>query len=78
MAPQPRKPRAPGIHEINGNNINMVDAVLKKTLKNKYFNIIIANTIKGYGIKSIENNPAWHHKSPTVQELEIFKRELKV
>ena len=66
------------IHEINGNNINMVDAVLKKTLKNKYFNIIIANTIKGYGIKSIENNPAWHHKSPTVQELEIFKRELKV
>jgi transketolase len=66
------------IYEINGNNIEMVDTILKKTLKSNFFNIIIANTVKGYGVKSIENNPAWHHKSPTVQELEIFKKELKV
>ena len=66
------------IYEINGNNIKIVDTILKKTLKSNCFNIIIANTVKGYGVKSIENNPAWHHKSPTVQELEIFKKELKV
>ena len=66
------------IYEINGNNIKIVDTIFKKTLKSNCFNIIIANTVKGYGVKSIENNPAWHHKSPTVQELEIFKKELKV
>ena len=49
---------------------------LKKSLTNKSFNIIIANTVKGYGIKSIKNNPAWHHKSPTTEELKNFKKEL--
>jgi transketolase len=29
---------------------------------------IIANTIKGYGIKSMENDPSWHHKSPSESE----------
>lgn len=30
---------------------------------------IIANTIKGFGIKEMENNPAWHHKVPSSDEL---------
>ena len=30
---------------------------------------IIANTIKGKGCKVMENNPEWHHKSPTSAEL---------
>ena len=30
---------------------------------------IIANTRKGNGCKIMENNPAWHHRSPTVEEL---------
>ena len=34
--------------------------------------------IKGYGIKSIANNHAWHHRVPTTQELRIFKSELKI
>ena len=47
-------------------------------LKGKNFNIIIANTVKGYGIKTIANNPAWHHRAPTAQELMKFKKELKI
>ena len=66
------------IFEINGHNIHDIDKILKLSLKNKLFNIIIANTIKGYGVKSIANNPAWHHKVPTAQELKIFKNELKL
>jgi transketolase len=31
---------------------------------------IIANTIKGWGVKMMENNPEWHHKTPSEQELE--------
>lgn len=37
---------------------------------------IIANTIKGYGSKIMENNPEWHHKSPDQEELEKILKEL--
>ncbi len=66
------------IHEINGHNFSKIDSVIHKCLKNKSFNIVIANTIKGYGIKSMKNNPAWHHKAPTLEELKKFKLELKL
>ena len=29
---------------------------------------IIANTIKGKGCSLMENNPEWHHKSPSDEE----------
>ena len=64
--------------EINGHNISSIDKTIKKCLKDKNFNIIIANTVKGYGIKTIANNPAWHHRAPTAQELMKFKKELKL
>ncbi len=66
------------IYEVNGHNFINFDKILKKTLKNNLFNIIIANTTKGYGIKSIADNPAWHHRAPTAKEIEIFKKELKL
>ena len=66
------------IFEINGHNLNEIDKVLKLSNKNKSFNIIIANTIKGYGVKSIANNPAWHHKVPSSEELKIFENKLKI
>lgn len=37
---------------------------------------IIANTIKGNGCPSMENNPAWHHRSPSDEELAQFIKEL--
>ena len=38
----------------------------------------IAKTIKGNGVSFAENKPAWHHGVPTVEQLEIAKRELGV
>jgi transketolase len=38
--------------------------------------VIIANTIKGYGIKTMENNPEWHHAVPTIDQLNQFISEL--
>lgn len=38
---------------------------------------IIANTTKGFGITSMENNPAWHHKSPTLFEAEEILKGLR-
>lgn len=37
---------------------------------------IIAQTIKGYGCKRMENNPAWHHGAPSKEELRSILEEL--
>lgn len=37
---------------------------------------IIAETVKGYGCKRMENNPAWHHRAPTHEELPSILEEL--
>ena len=37
---------------------------------------IIANTIKGNGCKTMENNPEWHHKSPNLEQLNLLLEEL--
>jgi len=61
--------------EVEGHNH---DALIKN-LNLKHQNkptAIIANTIKGKGIKVMENNPAWHHKTPTELELKEMLQEL--
>ena len=37
---------------------------------------VIANTVKGNGIIEMTNNPAWHHRIPTEEELNRFLEEL--
>jgi transketolase len=37
---------------------------------------IIANTVKGFGLELMENNPAWHHLSPSEKELPEMIRAL--
>lgn len=37
---------------------------------------IVAETIKGFGCKQMVNNPAWHHRSPTREELPLILEEL--
>lgn len=52
------------VFECNGHDLKELKNSLKKMrmIKNKT-KILIANTIKGKGIKTIENNPNWHHLS---------------
>lgn len=38
---------------------------------------VVANTIKGYGCPMIENNPAWHHRSPNDAEYMQMMEELQ-
>ncbi len=38
--------------------------------------IVLANTIKGKGVRVMENNPEWHHKSPNIDELNKMIKEL--
>ena len=67
------------ISEVNGHNVKSLTNAIEKAIKNKKsFQILIANTIKGKGISSIENNPAWHHRAPSKEEMKNFKEELKI
>lgn len=38
---------------------------------------VVAETVKGNGITLMENNPAWHHRSPTKDELDAITKDLK-
>ena len=54
-------------HEINGHNYDEILSATS-TISIDKPTFILANTIKGYGIKIMENNPEWHHKTPTIEE----------
>lgn len=38
--------------------------------------VVVAETVKGFGCKQMENNPAWHHRAPTQDELPGILAEL--
>ena len=64
------------VFKINGHNLKS----LYLTLSNKNHNttkIIIADTIKGYGIKFLENQLAWHYKSLNKEQLNNALKILK-
>lgn len=60
--------------EINGHSHNEIIKALK--IKSKKPIAIVANTVKGKGIKFMENNPEWHHKNINKQLLRKIKLEI--
>lgn len=49
---------------INGNNHEELKAAFAKQFDNDKPKVIIANTIKGYGIPFMENDILWHYRCP--------------
>lgn len=61
---------------VNGHDQKRLEEIFKEDFKNNKRPLaIIAETIKGYGVKSMENNPAWHHRSPNQEELATILKE---
>lgn len=62
--------------EINGHKIEQLipELLSKPTQRPK---IIIANTVKGNGIKHMANNPQWHGKAPPKRHLPLLLTELE-
>ncbi len=60
---------------IDGHNHKEIKKALKTKTVGKPL-VIIANTTKGFGLKIMENNPEWHHKSPNKDEFEMLSKEL--
>jgi transketolase len=61
---------------IDGHNFSQIYRSLLFKSKNKPY-IIIANTIKGKGVKFMENSVLWHYKSPDSKELSEAIKELQ-
>jgi transketolase len=54
---------------VDGHDHAELGRVLSSTTKNKP-TVVIANTIKGKGVSFMENQVAWHYKSPNEEELQ--------
>ena len=63
------------VEEIDGNSFEEIEKSLSKDLDIPQ--VVIANTIKGKGIKDIENKLEWHYKSPNEEEYKIWVKELE-
>ncbi len=61
--------------EIDGHDPVQIDNALNAISDKPLF--VLANTIKGKGVAIMENNPEWHHKSPSSDELQKFLKELQ-
>jgi transketolase len=62
--------------EINGHKIEQLIPALKTRHLGKP-QIIIANTVKGNGIKHMANNHQWHGRAPSKKHLPLLIRELE-
>ena len=64
--------------EVNGHKVEqLIEAINKAYEVKDKPTIIIANTIKGYGIKHMTNNPQWHGKAPPKKHIPILLQELQ-
>lgn len=64
--------------EIDGHDLEQIKMALELADKEQGRpTVIIANTIMGMGVKSIEDNNQWHGKVPTKEQLPMFLNELK-
>lgn len=62
---------------VNGHDQKNLEKIFKQDFtNNKRPLAVIAETIKGYGVKLMENNPAWHHRSPSEEELAAILNEV--
>lgn len=50
--------------EINGNDHSELKKAFSKRFENPKPKVIIANTVKGFGIKFMENDILWHYRFP--------------
>ena len=64
------------VKEVDGHSIPDLFNTFSD-LSSKRPTMIIANTIKGYGLQIMENNPEWHHKFPSEKELKQMLTILK-
>ncbi len=67
------------VNTMNGHDYSeMHSNLVKIPLKEGRPSLFIANTIKGKGVQEMEDKLEWHYKSPSDEEVSIFKKQLGV
>lgn len=61
--------------EVNGHKLEQLMPELLRRPKTKP-KLIVANTIKGNGVKHMANNPQWHGKAPSKKHMPVLLEEL--
>jgi transketolase len=66
------------VMEIDGHNMGQVVEALEKAqaMSQHCLPLVIAHTVKGKGVRVMENNPDFHGKAPTPEQLEQALKEL--
>tara|TARA_Y100001970_G_scaffold30383_1_gene37789 strand:+ start:6574 stop:7362 length:789 start_codon:yes stop_codon:yes gene_type:complete len=62
---------------INGHNIGQINSIFKMAKNSKKSSVIIANTVKGNGIKEFENSLSFSHGMPEKKMLEMVYYKYK-
>lgn len=66
------------VKEVDGHDINALEAVLGEKNHTDKPLFVIAHTVKGKGVSIMEGNPLWHFKLPNRKEKKIFLEELEI
>jgi transketolase len=67
------------VQEVDGHNHQQIEEVLKTVpFEPGKPSVIIAHTTKGKGVSFMENQLAWHYKSPNTEQLSQALSELEI
>ena len=78
--PLPDKFRAFSWHtvEVDGHDINALHEAITEARETKTMpTAIIMKTVKGKGIREMENQAGWHGKAPSLEEYNLYIKELE-
>lgn len=64
------------VQTIDGHNFEEIEQALTNAKNSKAIYAIIANTVKGKGVKFMENNVSWHGKAPNDEQLSVALEEI--
>lgn len=65
------------VTECSGNDMHSVVETLEGLERKGKPNVIISNTMKGFGVSFIQGKAEWHHRVPKGNEVELALEELR-
>jgi transketolase len=66
------------VREINGHDHDEIENALRDIpFEKDKPSVIIAHTIKGKGVSYMENELAWHYRSPNAEQLRLAIEEIE-
>jgi transketolase len=64
------------VHTVDGHDHKKLELAMSSLHSHKP-TVVIAETIKGFGVSFMENQVAWHYKAPNLEESREAVRELR-